>query len=251
MRRLKNSRTPLALMLVLGLTVAACGGDDDPTGPDGSDGGSEEFTAVVDALASSGALGGFGGVALLADPGDVQIGTIDVTAGSPSAPAGPMASLLAGRQAIAFQYVFDVTYEGESIQGTITGVSAWTGLDVNAKTVDEVVSVLAFSDASSGSSFDLAGENGLAYYIENAGNPQAHDAYFGTSGTFSVGSVSVGGGQSCGTQVSGWSCTYATGTMSGSFNFAASNFAQPPQEITRSSSFSGLPLVRVTVTGGS
>lgn len=240
MRRL-GSNTPVVPTLMLAVAVAACGGDDGPAGP-GSDGGDEEYEAVVDALASSGALGGFGGVVLLAEPGDARIGTIDVSSGD-----SPPES----HQAFAFQYVFDVTYEGERVQGTITGISAWIGLDVSARTVDQVLSVVALSDVPGGSSVELTGEDGLAYYIENAGDPGARSAYFGSAGTFSVSSVSLGGSESCRARNTEWSCAYRTGTMSGSFEFDASNFAQPPGEITRSSTFSGLPLIRVTMTGGS
>ncbi len=243
MRRLKIL---LVMALMAGLTLAGCS-DDSPTGPDAS----EEYEAVINALTNSGALGFVGIYAGLAAPGELSFGEITVNEGTlaqalAKAAADAQAS---GWQALAIEVNLDFTDPEEGqIQESWTAVAAWTGLDVEMETVDQAVTAFALASALADNSADINTEEAFAYVIDNTVGAEG-TMYFGDSGTFDVNSTSFGSttpveGSTGQTQ---YAITYAVGTISGGFNFTASDFADPPNTVTRSSTFSALPAIQINI----
>lgn len=252
---MSKTRTFLAVLLATGLVLGGCS-EDDPTGPSSS----QELEAVTNALINSGALGGFGAFALFAFPQGGEIGSIPVavtsgTVGDALQKAVAQAQA-EGWDAIGFQVDIDLTYMSEPTTMSYTGIASWYGLDVEAETVEKTVTVFAIGLQGSGAEIDLsdfdevAGTGGFAYYIDGA-DTQSPSLYFGETGTFSISTLSFGSLQNVGGyEGTGITVQAATGTMAGSFTFDATDYyVSPPVGVNVASTFTGLPSVKVTMSG--
>lgn len=243
--------TRAILVLTAVVLVGGCS-DDGPTGPDDT----EEFEAVVNALNNSGALGAVGIYAAFVPAGEISFGNITVNEGSLAEAVSRAAAEARsqGWQALAIEVNLDFTDPDEGqIQEGWTAVAAWTGLDVDAQTVDQAITTLALSDALADNSADLATEEALAYVVDYTTGADG-TLYLGSEGTFNVTSKTFSSPtplEGSGAGQVPYDITYATGTISGGFDFIATDFAQPPTTVTRSSAFPGLPAVQINVTGGS
>jgi len=248
MRRLKML---LVLALMAGLTLGGCSDDDDgPTGPSSN---IEEYNAVLSALSSSNALGPVAAYALLVEPGEVSFGDITVGTGTlgeaiARAAAGAQAS---GWQAFVLEVNLSGTWEGEPMDENWTGLAAWNGLDVEAETVDEAISIFALDTALADGTATFESEEAMAYYVDGTVDPEVlylcASGIMGTGGTFSISDPTFGGTQACQTvAIQGISCTYAVGTVDGSFDFVASDGVST---VTRTSTFTGLPALQINITG--
>jgi hypothetical protein len=238
----------MSAVLVFGL--AACSEDaDELLAPDGTGFTAAEKQALTNALLSSGALsatpaGAYAAlvVNLLDDVGTIsasQSAAIDeaVRNGISLAVAGAAASNYEGGAGI--QVGFDIV----GVQGWVSGVVGWNGLDTDAGTVDQLVTAYAVGDDSDmpPSTWDgtPGGESNVwATYWDG-------DPYYATSGNAAVTASSFSGSNDCTTQ--SFSCNYSTGTMNGGFDFEAMSisetvYTQDPV------SYSGLPAVKIMIS---
>lgn len=186
----------------------------------------QEKTAVATALLGSGALGAspFAGFAPFAILVVDQLGSI----GSPSAGAAGAAmdaAVVAGRasfyeQAFGMVVTFEITSQGQTTTGFITGVIGWNGLDAQAQTVDELVTAaLVGVDVPTLTSGAYTIESGTAFASYFDGS----QAYFATTGSVDINSSFGGSIRDCSQSGQGYTvaCSYQAGTMSGQFGFEA------------------------------
>jgi hypothetical protein len=223
-----------ALALVCGLAVvAACGSDNN--GPDGStDLSSEETTALTQALVTNGSLGA--GAAAFAPFALSQLQS-----------SGKMGDY----DAVGVQVNYTVTVSGQTTSGVLSSIIGWQGLNTTAHTADKII---AASQSSTGgtfpgsitSTFGTAATIGSYYELSTASN------YVATTGTFNLTAASFGTDtHGCNSSSGGVTvtCSYSTGTMTGSFAFEAdkfngsgsATFSQPTTQFN-------LPALRVTIT---
>ncbi|MFO7769502.1 MAG: hypothetical protein R6W82_11190 [bacterium] len=242
MRRLKML---MVLALMAGLTLGGCSDDDDgPTGPSSN---VEEYNAVLGTLAANDALGPVGSYAMLVEPGEVSFGDITVGTGTLEQAVARTAerAQASGWQAFALELNISGTWEGESIDESWTGVAAWAGLDVEAQTVEEAISVYAIDTALSDGTAVIESEEAIAFYVDGTEDPEV--TYVSTSGTFSISNVIFEETEACqNVAMQGISCTYAVGTVDGSFDFDATDGFST---VTRTSTFTGLPAVQINIIG--
>lgn len=233
-------RFPVAVLLSSALLLGAC--SDDPSGPSGD----AELNAVQSALATSGALGPLGAFAVFVFPQGAEFSAISVSTTVAEALArAAVEAQASGFDAFGMQIDFDIVYDSSPLVVTYTGLVAWTGLNVAAESVDEAISVIADGAINAGGSADLSTE-GYAMYINN----EDDELYFSTEGTFAVTALSFGSSSACGGESMGSiACSAAMGTMSGNFNFTAVNYPDGLLSVTKSSSYTSLPAVRVSLTG--
>jgi hypothetical protein len=245
---MQKIRMPLAVLMTAALVLTGCS-EDDPTGPS-----STELDAVQAALINSGAMSFLGAFAPFAFAEGVTPTSIDITDGTAEAFArAAVAAQTAGYDAFGVQLVIDATFEGDPVSESFTGLVAWTGLDVEEETVDKSLTLLGAGEMGAGSSRDMADDNydpvaetgGFAIFIDN----QLQDIFYNSTGTFSVSAISFGS-PTTGTGVTMGSLAYtaAVGSMSGSFTLGMANIGQT-STMDLASTFSGLPAVKVTITG--
>lgn len=242
------------VVLAAGL-LAGCSSDNGGTTQDLSQ---AQKTALTNALANT----DFGPLAAYVVQVVGKVGTLD--AGTVSAAlhtaidrainlsvAGAQASAYEGAVGIAVQ--FDLSASGiPADSGWFYGVFGWNGINTSTNTVDEWVIVGgtgtegSLPSAASGTieNGDIFAEyaSGATYYLAEADVP-------GTSGTATVSASSFSGSTDCSASQSGITvdCSYATGTMSGNFQFTAMSAAQATY--TQSAvTFTSLPAVRMIIS---
>lgn len=209
-----------------------------------------EKTALSQALTTSGALtgagpaAGFGPVALFMLP---NIGALSAGTAASSA----LNASLSGVRAATYEGAVgvQVIYTSGSTSQTFTGVIGWSGLNVTASTVDEVVSAGALTSSTTpvgnGSNTTINGSTGFgAYWLRT---PQASYSP-GSTGNFELTTGSFTGTQvDCASLAEVSQCNYRTGTMSGQFNFTAQRVGATGEYTQTPVTFSNLPAVRVTI----
>lgn len=212
--------------------VAGCS---DSTGP-GTGLSTQQKAALITALNGAGAFGNLGPVSAL---GGLAIqymnatGKLDAGASAIRASAAQRAIEASVRGirasgyegAVGLQLIMSVTTQNQTEYETLTGVIGWQGLDAVAQTVDEIVvaGAITLSPTPVGNNTtatigSLIAPYGFAVY----GNRASASAYDGGSGTFNILTMSFNeSGSDCSGSVQAitFTCTYATGTMTGSFAF--------------------------------
>jgi hypothetical protein len=214
-------------------SVAACGSDNN--GPSGSvDLTAQQTAALSAALISNGTLGS------------------EAAAFAPFALSQlQSAGSFSGYDAVGVQVNFTVTTGGTTQSGVMSSIIGWQGLNASAQTVDRII---AASQLSTGGtfpstvtgSFASSGTIGSYYDRSTASN------YLATTGTFNItGATFAGSSRSCDSSSGGITvtCSYSTGTMTGSFGFSAdrANGTGPATFDQAVTSFE-LPAVRVTIS---
>lgn len=222
-----------ALACATAASVAACGSDNN--GPNGSvDLTAQQTAALSAALVSNGALGS------------------EAAAFAPFALSQlQSAGSFSGFDAVGVQVNYTVTSGGSTQSGVMSSIIGWQGLNASAQTVDKIIAASQFSTGGTfpstvTGSFANSGTIGSYYDRSTASN------YLASTGTFNITSATFSGGTtSCNSSAGGITvtCSYATGTMDGSFGFSAdrtngTGAATFDQAVT---SFS-LPAVRVTIS---
>jgi hypothetical protein len=222
-----------AFTCAIAASVAACGSDNN--GPSGSvDLTAQQTAALSAALISNGTLGS------------------EAAAFAPFALSQlQSAGSFSGYDAVGVQVNYTVTAGGTTQSGVMSSIIGWQGLNASAQTVDRII---AASQLSTGGtfpstvtgSFASSGTIGSYYDRSTASN------YLATTGTFNIaGATFAGSGRSCDSSSGGITvtCSYSTGTMTGSFGFSAdrANGTGPATFDQAVTSFE-LPAVRVTIS---
>lgn len=209
-----------------------------------------EKTALSNALTNSGALtaagpaAGFGAVAVFMLP---NIGSL--TAGTSAANA--LNASIQGLRAASYEGAvgFQIIYTSGASSETFTGVVGWTGLNVTANTVDEVVAAGALTatatPVANGSNTTIDGNTGFgAYWVRT---PAASYSP-GSTGNFVLTSSSFTGEQvDCASLAEVAQCSYRTGSMTGQFNFTADRVGATGTYTQTPVTFSNMPAVRITI----
>lgn len=169
---------------------------------------------------------------------------------SPVREAGIMGEYTAVGIQVNYHYTY--TVPGVTHSGTFSSIVGWQGLDPSAATVDRIIAATQFSNSSTfpdSGSVAFGDGASLGSYVDGA----TGSGYTATSGGFRLTAATFAGTPtSCDQQVLSpipVTCSYTTGTMTGSFDFTASRtsgggaltFTQP------TTSFE-LPAIRVTIS---
>lgn len=223
----------LALSCGVAVFAAACGSDNN--GPDGSINlTAQQTAALTTALVSNGALG---------------------TTAAAFAPFAlsqlHSAGSFGGYDAVGVQVNYTISASGVSQSGVLSSVIGWQGLNASAQTVDKIIAASQFSTGGTfpstvTGSFDQSGTVGSYYDRSTASN------YLASSGSFNVTGADFGSGTTnCNSSSGGITvtCSYSTGTMTGSFGFSA-NRTNGTGATTFDQAVTNfdLPAVRVTLT---
>jgi hypothetical protein len=253
--RVSRWTTTVALALAVG-----CGGDD---GGGGGGLSQAEQVALASALSNAETLEGLGPAAAFASFIFTQVDRVGaLNAGTQASVNRAINFAITGVRATSYegavgmQIIYTVSSGGQTASGSYTGVLGWTGLNVQAQTIDEAVSAGAVSATAtpfnSGTiQLDLSSSDpfGLGSYY----NRTTNTAYLSTSGSFTLSGTSFAGSTTdCSVTSQGVTveCDYVVGTMNGDFDFVASTRSgSGPSTYTQSPiSFSGLPSVRMTIS---
>lgn len=258
-------RTLTRRILGLGLATAALAACSDTSVIGGETLTTSEKLALNTALTSSGALNGAGGAAafaplaitLLPNIGSLSSGaaTAAVRGAIDASLRGVMAASYEGAVGVQIAFTFGTGASQET--GSFTGVVGWSGLNAAASTVEEIVTAGALTTGtapiSGGQSTPIGGSatgpdrTGVGTYFVRTGQA----TYVGTSGAFVLNSATFGsGGVNCAAVAQVTTCNYVAGTMSGTFNFAASKVSGTGGAATYTQTpitFTNLPSLRITI----
>lgn len=265
----KNFRV-ITLAALLTLTAGACGeealGPDDQENEDGEWGAAQQ-TALLSALTTSGVfaaspVAAFAPmvVATLSDVGTIsasQVAAISqaVESGIQMARSATLSSTYNGAFGI------QVGYEVDGIEGWFVGVLGWNGINAETSSVTQLISVYHADTGSNEPPATHSATIGLDDALQHtppSGAANHHlavgtywngtDTFWGTNGAMDFTASSFSGSNDCG-QVS-FSCTYSTGSMSGSFDFDAQTLIGGMSWSQVPVSFSSLPAVKLMISQG-
>ena len=187
-------------------------------------------------------------------------GVLMVTPGTLGAAPAPMArdinADITGVDVATYQGAIglQVLYTSGSTHGTFTGVIGWDGFNSTNKTVDEVVVAglpTATSSPQTTGGFPINDTLGVGSYWTRV----PAGSFVADSGLFTLSSASfAGGGTDCtsllaSAGVTVTSCSYQTGTMSGSFHFGSAGLSggSPATYVQTPVAFTSLPSVQITI----
>ncbi len=205
---------------------------------------------LSNALATSGALDGAGAAGSFAPFGVLMLpSTGSLSAGGAGGPAARISAAISGVMAASYEGALGVQiiYTQGTQNYTFTGVVGWEGFNQTAGTVDEVVTAGATTETSTPSNSSTIGAAG-GYGSYWTRSPNAD--YIGTSGSFSVTPSFTGGSTSCTSLLAGsgvTSCSYQTGSMTGSFAFVAARVGGGTGYTQSLITFTNLPSVKITI----
>ena len=205
---------------------------------------------LTNALVTSGAMDGAGAAGAFAPFAILMLpSTGTLSAGGAGGPAARISAAISGVMAASYEGALGVQiiYTQGTQSYTFTGVVGWEGFDQTAGTVDEVVTAGATTETSTPSNSSTIGAAG-GYGSYWTRSPNAD--YVGTSGSFSVTPSFTGSSTSCTSLLTGsgvTSCSYQTGTMSGSFAFDAIRVGATGTYTQTPITFSSLPSVKITI----
>ena len=259
--------TLLALAFGCGDPVGSDGPGQDPSVDPGNvdNGGDAELRTRTlsdrERQALTVALGGvgfFGPMQMGANPTEEfrEVGQIEVSGRQLAITTGGGSEVWEGTGMQLDFYLGEDPTSGEAFQFQHTGVIAWTGLDVDAQTVDEAVIVFADGIVDAGSielgqpdpatwSSDWTGGIAIVY------DGDTGESYLAEEGTFEIDEVSFDSEEDClgavVVEVDGdgidATCAVSTGTLDGSFDVTAEG---PAGDVDRAADFS-VPAMRLTV----
>ena len=237
------------------LAVGACSDDaGDLTDPNGT--GSltaAEKAALSQALTTTGALAGTPAApyaALVIQTLD-EVGTLNASRSAAIDKAIESGLSLALSAALGANYEgavgVQVGYDVQGVTGWFIGVVGWNGLSTQTNSVSELVSAYGFGEGTSTPPSNIQGVIADDDYLGGSfwnGMP-----FYAMTGNASITGSGFSGATDCG--FIGFSCSYATGTMSGNFDFEAQALESTDTYSQSTVNFSGLPAVSLTVTQGS
>jgi hypothetical protein len=252
-------RGMLVALASAGVLLSGCG-DDDNNGPDSN--GTQFTAAEKQALSAA-----FVNTGLIPDNpeagqlyglllgGITSYGTITVPAALREAPASGLrlANLTGEFDATGLQYIFDISVNGEpAFQGLSAGIVAWSGLNVEAETIDDWISIGATDETATTFPDQVSGvvpeDVSAEYYVA-----ATQTLYEGISGNASITSSSFGSSTTDCTitipTVGTLNCTYKYGSMQGAFDFVGQPVIGEGANVTFASTSYDLPAVRVTLSG--
>jgi hypothetical protein len=254
----------LARTVVASAIVVGCS---DSTGPK-STFTAQQKSALITALDNSDAFGNLGSAAsvgvlaieFLNSTGKLESGAavIAASAAQHAIEASVRGIRATGYEgAVGVQLIMTNTSGAQPQSFTYTSVVGWSGLNVAAQTVDEVVVAGALTGTATpvanGSSTSMGG-SGSTYAFAVYGNRASASSYEASSGAFTLGSTSFGGGGTdCSASAQGFSvsCAYTIGTMAGNFAFDA-DLSSGNGAATYSQAavhYANLPALRMVVSG--
>lgn len=265
----KNFRvTTLAVLLTL--TAGACG--EEALGPDDQENddmawGTEEQTALLSALTTSGALA----ASPVAAFAPMVVGTLSDVGTISASQVAAMSQAVENGIQMALSATLSSTYDGafgiqvgyeaDGIEGWFIGVLGWNGLNTETNSVTQLVSVYHFDSGSDQPPATHSATIGLDDALQQtppSGAANHHlafgtywngtDTFWGTTGSVDFSASSFSGSSDC-SQVS-YSCTYSTGSMSGAFDFAATTLIGGMSWTQVPVSFSSLPAVKLMISQG-
>jgi hypothetical protein len=237
--------------MVLAIGVGGCGDDGGPSG--GGDLTDQEKQVLANALAQADdvtGIGAFAGsiVSLINDVGTLNAGTQAsirrvINDRLHLSTSGTAATSYDG---VGFAMVYTYDVGGQSYEGFFLGVVGWSGINVSAGTVDELVMVGGFGEGSTLPALaEGAIEDGDVFALYFDGST----AYFGVTGSASASPSFGGSSTDCSQTVEGYTfdCSYTTGSMDGDFEFEASDVAEEQSYTQSPIAFADLPSLRISV----
>jgi hypothetical protein len=239
----------LAAMLATG----ACSDDDGNITGDNGDGSltAAEKAALSQAVVNTGVLAGTPAAAYV----PLVIQTLDEVGTLNASRSAAIDEAIESGLQLALSAALGANYEGAvgvqvgfNVQGStgwFVGVVGWNGLDTQTNTVSEMVSAFGYGEGSSTPPSTVEGSVGDQVY----GSYWNGAPYYGVSGSATITGSSFSGSTDC--SIIGFSCSYATGTMSGNFGFDAQALESMDTYTQSTVNFSGLPAVSLTVSQGS
>jgi len=247
---MRLSRKLGAWTVAAALAVSACGDDEDATGVNGATFTAAEKAALMEALTNTGAFAGTPAAlyAPFALAGLDETGTISAGRSAAIDEAIESGISLAVSTALATNYDavgVQLSFDIQGQTGWFIGVVGWTGLNTTAKTVDELVAVYSYGDGTTAPS-NVQGSFGGDAVLEGSYWDGAR--YSATEGSASITGSGFSGSTDC--SITGFTCSYAQGTMSGNFGFTAQALETTDTYEQVPVSFTGLPAVSVTVSDG-
>ena len=225
--------------------AVGCGDDGSPSGglP------AAEKQELITALAAS----DFGGFAAFVVGTVGEVGTLDAAVVNSAVSTAFDRALSMSRTsiqgadyegAVGIAVEFDYNVQGVSESGWLYGVIGWNGINTTAHTIDELVAIYGVGEGGSlptSASGTVEDGDVFAWYATPSQD------YFGLTGEASVSSSTFSGSTDCSQNTAGVECSYGTGTMNGSFEFAAETLSGGAYTQSKVD-FSGLPAVRVIIS---
>ncbi|UCG88736.1 MAG: hypothetical protein JSW71_09440 [Gemmatimonadota bacterium] len=233
------------------LAVAACGDDEGATGVNGSTFTAAEKSALMAAITNTGAFEGTPAAAYasFALMGLDEVGTISAgrSAAIDQAIESGISLAVSGMLASRYDAVgVQLTYDIQGQTGWFIGVVGWTGLNTTTNTVDELIAVYSYGDGTTAPS-TVQGSFGGDIILVGAYWNGAR--YYAVEGNASITASGFSGSTDC--SITGYTCSYSQGTMSGNFGFTAEAAETTDTYEQVPVSFTGLPAVSVTISDGS
>jgi len=240
--------------------LSACGDDDNNTPTNtGTQFTAAEKSALGTAFANTGLIpedptaSELYGVLL---GGVKSYGRITIPAALRDAPTSGLrlANVDGEYDATGLQYLLNISVNGEpAVVGLTAGIVAWSGLNVQASTVNDWINIGASDDTAT--EFPTEPISGVVpdevdaeYYL--ASNQMLYE---GISGNASIASSSFGSSSTdCSVDIPGvghLTCGYRYGSMQGSFDFVGAPISGTGENVTFANTSYDLPAVRVTLSG--
>ena len=253
-----NLRRGVTAALAATFVLAACSDDDNGPSNTGTQFTPQEKAALTTAFINSGLLPSTGEEAQLASLllGGIQsYGTITIPASLRTGGASGLrlANVAGEYDATGIQYLFDISVNGQpAFTGLAAGLVAWSGLDVQAETVDDWINVSAADDQATSFPDQVSGvvpdDVSAEYYLHSTGV-----FYEGISGNASITQSSFNSSTTdCSMDIQGFgtlNCSYRYGNMKGAFDFVGEPVGVAGENVTFASTSYDLPAMRVTLSG--
>ena len=252
--------TTLAAFLALG--IAAC--SDDVTEPEGTGFSPAEQQALINALTSSGALANSPAAGFAA----LVVGTLGEVGTISASQTAAMDRIVENGIQLAVSAALSSTYEGavgvqigydiDGTQGWFIGVVGWNGLSTETNSVSQLVSIYHFDTdtgtppATHSTTIGLDGlqqalpRSDADHHLATATYWDGIDTYWGTNGSVNFSGSSFSGSNDC-SQLT-FSCTYSTGSMSGTFEFESAILQGELTWTQVPVGFSNLPAVKLMIS---
>ena len=255
-------RANFALAISGVLALGSCGGDSG-TGPGAAAISQAEVLALTNAISSVATVAPYASIAPIALGLAGSVGSVGMAPVLASTLAAAVAAVpgLVPRSAVAGDYRavgvlvnFNIAPPGSptTVLHVFT-LLGWNGVNVVAQTVDNILFVgsvgltsVATTGAGFGSTIGGSGDGGGAFITRAPGK-----SYTATGGAFNVSSWSSSGSRSCSQPVPGVGsiiCQAATGQMTGSFSLVGAPAVGTGSVAFPVTTFTGVPLVVLTMS---
>ncbi len=216
---------------------------------------SAEKAALINALETSGVLGPAAPFSSLAVGILDEVGIMSASRSRAIDEAIESGIRLAVSKAAASSYEGAVGVQvGWDLQGVgmgwFIGVIGWNGLDVQTRTVSEIVAVYGYESGTN--QLPPSKEGTIGYVVGEEPSVvgmywDGSTTFYGTSGNATMSGSNFSGSNDC--SQTGITCSYSTGTMNGNFNFTGSDMAEGGSTYTQPLvNVSSLPAVKMMIS---